>query len=110
MSDLNEQKLILTSRTISLLSGNLRQAGTLKKEHGDMVQESLEFLAPLILANGATKPHEKALPMCGVSGWAYIRKHLKPILIGFATGITLMTVFSLIENIVLKIALIIHGG
>jgi len=44
-----------------------------------------------------------------ISGWAYIRKHLSPILIGLATGITLMTVFTFIENIALKIALIIHG-
>jgi len=53
---------------------------------------------------------ETALPIQSVSGWAYIRKHLKPILIGFAIGITLMNLFSLIENIVLKIALIVNGG
>lgn len=52
----------------------------------------------------------KTLGLFSVSGWAYIRKHLKPILIGLATGITLMSLFSLIENIVLKLALIIHGG
>lgn len=61
-------------------------------------------------ANGVKTRNEPVLPLQSVSGWAYIKKHLNPILIGFATGITLMTVFSLIESIVLKIALIIHGG
>lgn len=41
---------------------------------------------------------------------AYIKKHTKPVLIGFVIGITLMNLFSLIENIVVKIALIVHGG
>lgn len=62
------------------------------------------------IVNGDNTITEPVLPLQSVSGWAYIKKHLKPILIGFATGITLMTVFSLIESIVLKIALIIHGG
>ena len=45
-----------------------------------------------------------------VSGWAYFKKHLTPIIIGFAIGITLSIVLNLIESIVLKIALIIHGA
>lgn len=52
-------------------------------------------------------------PACGktvVSGWAYLRKHKTPILIGFAIGTTLSIVLNLIENIVVKIALIICGG
>ena len=62
------------------------------------------------LANCFNERIEPVFPIQSITVWAYIRKHLKPILIGFATGITLMSLFSLIENIVLKIALIIHGG
>jgi hypothetical protein len=46
----------------------------------------------------------------GVSGWAYFRKHKTPILVGFAIGTTLSIILNLIENIVVKIALIIYGG
>lgn len=55
-----------------------------------------------------TKPLNIAKPP--VSGWAYFIKHKTPILVGFAIGTTLSIVLNLIENIVLKIALIIYGG
>ncbi len=45
-----------------------------------------------------------------VSGWAYFRKHKTPILIGFAIGTTLSIVLNLIENIIVKIALIVYGS
>jgi hypothetical protein len=45
-----------------------------------------------------------------VSSWAYFRKHKTPILIGFAIGTTLSIVLNLIENIVVKISLIVYGG
>ena len=46
----------------------------------------------------------------GVSCWVYFRKHKTPVLIGFAIGTTLSVLLNLIENIIVKIALIIHGG
>lgn len=45
-----------------------------------------------------------------VSGWAYFRKHKTPILMGFSIGTTLSIVLNLIENIIVKIALIAYGG
>ena len=58
--------------------------------------------------NNTTDPqHDAKLP---VSGWAYFRKHKTPILVGFAIGTTISIVLNLIENIVVKIALIIYGG
>ena len=45
-----------------------------------------------------------------VSGWAYFRKHKTPILIGFAIGTTLSIVLNMIENIIVKIALIVYGS
>jgi hypothetical protein len=46
----------------------------------------------------------------GLSCLAYLRKHKTPILIGFAIGTTLSIVLNLIENIVIKIAMILYGG
>jgi hypothetical protein len=46
----------------------------------------------------------------GVCGSAYFRKHKTPILIGFSIGTTLSIVLNLIENIVIKIAMILYGG
>ncbi len=40
----------------------------------------------------------------------YFKKYKTPILIGFALGTTLSIVLNLIENIVIKIALIIYGS
>lgn len=58
-----------------------------------------------------SKNNETAqLGIGAVSGWAYSRKHKTPILIGFAMGTTLSIVFNLIENIIVKIALIVYGG
>jgi hypothetical protein len=45
-----------------------------------------------------------------LSGLAYFRKHKTPILIGFAIGTTFSIVLNLIENIVIKIAMILYGG
>jgi hypothetical protein len=53
---------------------------------------------------------EPALNKGAVSGWAYFRKHKTPILVGFAIGTTVSIVMNLIENIAVKIALIIYGG
>ena len=55
---------------------------------------------------------KESQPPCvgAVSGWAYFRKHKTPILIGFAIGTTLSIVLNLIENIVVKISLIVYGG
>ena len=59
------------------------------------------------LDNTTETQHDAKLP---VSGWAYTRKHKTPILIGFAIGTTLSIVLNLIENIIVKIALIVYGG
>jgi hypothetical protein len=55
-------------------------------------------------------PQNPPLQQTAVSGWAYFRKHKTPILVGFAIGTTLSIVVNLIENIVVKIALIIYSG
>jgi len=55
-------------------------------------------------------PQNPPLQQTAVSGWAYFCKHKTPILVGFAIGTTLSIVLNLIENIVVKIALIIYGG
>jgi ABC-type uncharacterized transport system permease subunit len=55
-------------------------------------------------------PQEQQCNIHGVSGWAYFRKHKTPILVGFAIGTTLSILFNLIENIIVKIALIVYGG
>ena len=48
--------------------------------------------------------------LADVSNWAYLKKNKTAILLGFALGTTLSIVLNLIENIIVKIALIIHGG
>ena len=48
--------------------------------------------------------------LADVSNWAYFKKNKTAILLGFAIGTTLSIVLNFIENIVIKIALIIHGG
>ena len=57
--------------------------------------------------NTTCSHHDAKLP---VSGWAYFRKHKTPILIGFAIGTTLSIVLNLIENIIVKIVLIVYGA
>ena len=56
------------------------------------------------------EPQKPQLNIGAVTGWAYFRKHRTPILVGFAIGTTLSIVLNLIENIVVKIALIIYGA
>jgi len=45
-----------------------------------------------------------------VSKCAYFKRNKTAILLGFAIGTTLSIVLNLIENIIVKIVLIYHGG
>ncbi len=55
------------------------------------------------IVSGDDARTEPALPIQSVSGWAYIRKNLKPILIGFTVGITLMNLLALLLTIYMRI-------
>ena len=48
--------------------------------------------------------------LADVSNWAYFKRNKTAILLGFAIGTTLSIVINLIENIIIKIVLIYHGG
>ena len=48
--------------------------------------------------------------LADVSNWAYFKRNKTAILLGFAIGTTLSIVLNLIENIIVKIVLIYHGG
>lgn len=43
-------------------------------------------------------------------GWDYFIKNKTAILLGFAIGTTLSIVLNMIENVIIKIALIIYGS
>ena len=48
--------------------------------------------------------------LADVSNWAYVKRNKTAILLGFAIGTTLSIVINMIENIIVKIVLIFHGG
>lgn len=53
---------------------------------------------------------ENTLPIQRVNRWAYLYDNWSAIMLGFGIAISFSILLNMIENIVVKIALIIHGG
>lgn len=61
-------------------------------------------------ANGVDTRTKPVLPLQNVNRWAYLYDNFGAIMLGMVVAFTASGIFTMIENIVVKIALIINGG
>lgn len=61
-------------------------------------------------ANVANTRTEPVLPLQRANRWAYLYDNWSAIMLGFGIAISFSILLNMIENIIVKIALIIHGG
>lgn len=78
-----------------------------KTEFCDKVDKLINLQADL--ANGTNTGQDKC-HIQRVNRWAYLYDNWSAIMLGFGIAISFSILLNMIENIVVKIALIIHGG
>lgn len=61
-------------------------------------------------ANGVDTSHEPALHKHIVNRWAYLFDNWQPIMLGIAMALAFNVIVTMIENVIVKITLIINGG
>jgi len=60
--------------------------------------------------NGAETNREQELHKHIVNRWAYLFDNWQPIMLGIAIALAFNVIVTMFENVIVKIALIIHGG
>jgi hypothetical protein len=61
-------------------------------------------------ANGVNTSTEPALHKHFVNRWAYLFDNWQPIILGIAIALAFNVIVTMFENVIIKIALITHGG
>ena len=80
-----------------------------KKEAGELIPAFENTIKLLNKANGAGK-RKKQCHKHIVNRWAYLFDNWQPIMLGVTIALAFNVIVTMFENVIVKIALIIHGS